>query len=82
MESLTRPELMRLTVLYSNYVMEYPDTHGPGCYPVCVQEFYMNEYQDLLAEAENKGCEGCGMLPDKPKACWVGCPGLEVSKSE
>ena len=45
---LTRQELLHLAQHYSEYVMEFPETHDEGSYPVCLEEFYINEYQDIL----------------------------------
>ena len=37
-------ELVHLSEQYSNYVVEFYDDHGDGEYPVCIMEFYDNEY--------------------------------------
>lgn len=42
--------LVDLIVEYNNYVMKYPEDHDVrgGNYPVCLEEFYDNEYQEIL----------------------------------
>jgi hypothetical protein len=50
---LSKKELYRVSVLYSNYVNEFGERRmGDGCWPVCLAEFYENEYQNLLQMEE------------------------------
>lgn len=55
-EHLSREELLRVSILYSNYVQEYMEKNiadtGNQC--VCLAEFFDNEYQDIL-QAEEAG---------------------------
>ncbi|MDO5555102.1 MAG: hypothetical protein Q4G09_00165 [Clostridia bacterium] len=53
---LTKEELLSLLVYYNNYVQEYPETHNDGMYPVSINDFYDNEYQEII-ENQKKQCE-------------------------
>lgn len=35
---------------YKKYKREFKKTHDKGCEPVCMREFYDNEYQELMNE--------------------------------
>lgn len=48
----SKDELIDIMVEYNNYLMEYPETHDAGSYPISLWEFVDNEYQDIL---EKKG---------------------------
>ena len=47
---LTYNELLNLINSYSDYVIEFYDTHSSGEYPVCIYEFYEYEFQEILKE--------------------------------
>ncbi len=50
-EDLDYEDLYHLSGEYSNYVVEFYRYHDEGSeYPVCVWEFYQNEYQEILME--------------------------------
>lgn len=51
-DSLDREELLDLIRCYDEYVQETVD-NGYGV-PVCLDEYYDNEYQDLLADRERE----------------------------
>jgi len=41
--------LLDLLEAYDKYIKEFQEQHGncmDGCYPVCVEEFYFNDYQE------------------------------------
>ncbi len=69
---LSREELLRVSILYSNYVQEYMEKNiadtGNQC--VCLAEFFDNEYQDIL-QAEEEG------LYDPDKDVWEFWTGFE-----
>ena len=48
LEDLSKNELLRLIRLYDKYVIEffYDEAHE-GMIPVCIEEFYNNEYQEI-----------------------------------
>lgn len=55
LRKLSKREMHRVAVLYSNYVMEFGEKRmGDGSWPVCLAEFYDNEYQYIL-ELEEAG---------------------------
>lgn len=45
-EDLSKKELIDLIVAYNDYVIEYFEEHKEGT-PVCVSEFFDNEYQEM-----------------------------------
>jgi hypothetical protein len=48
LNSLTKAELIRLIDKYDIYIKDYIEDHGvceDGCCPVCLKEFYDNEFQ-------------------------------------
>ena len=48
LEDLSKNELLRLIRLYDKYVIEFFDDEAQeGMIPVCIEEFYNNEYQEL-----------------------------------
>uniref|UniRef100_A0A6M3LNJ4 Uncharacterized protein n=1 Tax=viral metagenome TaxID=1070528 RepID=A0A6M3LNJ4_9ZZZZ len=50
---LSKPQLIKLLKAYDIYIFNYILEHGicqDGCCPVCLDEFYNNDYQ----EKENK----------------------------
>lgn len=52
-ENMDREDLVKLLGYYSNYVVEFFDTHEEGMKPVSVYEFFENEYQEMI-ENENR----------------------------
>lgn len=44
MESLSKEELLEFINDYDAYIQEWYEYHDEGC-PVCVREFYDNEWQ-------------------------------------
>lgn len=52
---MTREELLRLAKAYSNYVIEWHEVRGLDSSPVCLAEFYDNEFQGL-----DMRCPNCG----------------------
>ena len=48
LEDLSKNELLRLIRLYDKYVIEFFDDEvHEGMIPVCIEEFYNNEYQKI-----------------------------------
>ena len=48
LEDLSKNELLRLIRLYDKYVIEFFDDEAhEGMIPVCIEEFYNNEYQEI-----------------------------------
>ena len=48
LENLSKNELLRLIILYDKYVIEFFDDEvHEGMIPVCIEEFYNNEYQEI-----------------------------------
>jgi len=47
-EDLEYEDLLHLAGEYSNYIMEF-DCEQSG-HPVCIYEFYKNEYQEIINE--------------------------------
>lgn len=48
LEDLSKNELLRLTRLYDKYIQEFFDDEvHEGMIPVCIEEFYNNEYQEI-----------------------------------
>ena len=48
LENLSKNELLRLIRLYDKYVIEFFDDEvHEGIIPVCIEEFYNNEYQEI-----------------------------------
>jgi len=45
-EELPHDELFDLLFEYDSYIIDHEDD-GPGSSPVCVLEFYTNEWQDM-----------------------------------
>lgn len=52
LQILTRDELADLLREYDNYIQQAneEDLYHSGWKPVCIREFYMNEYQEILEE--------------------------------
>lgn len=51
-KKLTKKNLLSLVQTYSDYVMEFSEEHREdGCYPVCLPEFYDNEWQ-IMGEGD------------------------------
>lgn len=42
---LSKTELLNLIHKYDQYIQEWYEYHDEGC-PVCIMEFYDNEYQE------------------------------------
>lgn len=49
-EDLDREDLLFLIGCYNNYIIEFYDEHEEGMTPVCVYEFFDNEFQEILKE--------------------------------
>ena len=45
MEKLTKKELLKLIKAYNDYVMTFYEEHDESCFPICIYEFFDNEYQ-------------------------------------
>ena len=52
-EKLDHKPLLHLIRLYDRYVIDYPETHDAGCYPVSLDEFYENDYPLILQDFED-----------------------------
>lgn len=54
LEDLSKEELLEFIKEYNNYVVDFYEEHDLGDIPVCVSEFYYNEYQFIndLKESE------------------------------
>ena len=48
LENLSKNELLELIILYDKYIQEFfeEEVHE-GMIPVCIEEFYNNEYQEI-----------------------------------
>jgi hypothetical protein len=75
-DRLADASMRRLAIAYSNYVMEYPDTHPHGGYPVCIAEFMDNDYEGTLQEKVLVYCETCG----SPKPLPEGLSAMRVTE--
>ncbi len=47
---MNKNELLYFIELYNNYVVDFPDYHDSGSYPVCIYEFFECEYQQILED--------------------------------
>lgn len=45
LDTLSKKDLLDLAKDYSNYVMDFQETHDGGSWPVCIAEFMENEWQ-------------------------------------
>lgn len=56
MKELSKEELLELLYHYDRYIQQAndDDTYQTGWYPVCIEEFYNNDYQLLLEEEDNE----------------------------
>lgn len=61
---LTKEELLDLAEQYSLYVTDFYETHDEGSRPVCLEEFYDNDYKtpkertaELIYETVKTGIE-------------------------
>lgn len=52
MENLSKERLLDLLKCYDEYIQSAndDDRYKDGWYPVCIEEFYYNEYQLILEE--------------------------------
>lgn len=48
LKKLSKEELLLVALNYSDYVMTFYDDHEEDMYPVCIEEYYLNEYQELI----------------------------------
>lgn len=53
-ENMDREDLVSLLEHYSNYVVEFFDTHEKGMQPVSIYEFFENEYQEIIENANRE----------------------------
>lgn len=51
-KALPKDELYDLLCEYDNYVAEVCDENGKRGLPVCLPEFYDNDYQEILSERQ------------------------------
>lgn len=47
-----KEELLYFVEEYNNYVVDFPEHHDSESYPVCIYEFFENEFQDILEDEE------------------------------
>ena len=54
MENLSKEELLHLLRHYDMYIQDSntKDLYVSGWRPVCIDEFYNNEYQEILEQGE------------------------------
>lgn len=50
LEDLDKEELLKFIKEYDNYVVTFYEEHDLGDIPVCIYEFYYNDYQMLKEE--------------------------------
>lgn len=48
--NLPKCELEYFLTEYNAYIQEFYDNHDENCFPVCMAEFYNNEFQELCKE--------------------------------
>ena len=54
LKDLSKSELLKLINLYNDYVQEFFDDEvHEGMIPVCIEEFYNNEYQEFYNDSED-----------------------------
>lgn len=54
LKDLSKSELLKLINLYNDYVQEFFDDEvHEGMIPVCIEEFYNNEYQEFYNDNED-----------------------------
>lgn len=46
LEKLNKETLLDLIYDYDRYIIEFYEEHDTGMTPVCVEEYYNNEYQE------------------------------------
>lgn len=49
LRDINKNELLELIIAYDEYIQDANDgdRYSDGFYPVCMEEFYMNEFQEL-----------------------------------
>lgn len=47
MKNLNKDELLKLIYSYSNYVHEFFNEHDNGSIPVCIMEYFENDYEQI-----------------------------------
>lgn len=54
LKRLTKEELLDLLKYYDEYIQDANDgnLYMDGWYPVCVEEFYLNDYPELKGECQ------------------------------
>jgi hypothetical protein len=52
LEDFSKEELIRIITAYDHYVVTYWEDHDEGCYPVCLAEFYDNDYPIIVGEEQ------------------------------
>ena len=78
LSSLSKESLIHLIQSYDEYLIDFSEEHGnDGCYPVCLGEFYDNEYQEILKKRESPlaYCKTCGYIGNV--GVWKGTVYLE-----
>ena len=53
---LSNEKLIGVMKLYDKYISEYFENHNEGC-PVCIEEFYNNEYKEVTEELYKRVCQ-------------------------
>lgn len=53
---LSREKLIGVMKSYDKYIIKYFEEHSEGC-PVCIDEFYNNEYKEMMNELYKRVCE-------------------------
>lgn len=53
---LSREELIGVMKFYDKYIIEYFENHDEGC-PVCLEEFYNNEYKEMIESLYKRVCQ-------------------------
>ena len=51
-DNISKEELMDLLIAYDKYIQDAndDDSYAKGWYPVCINEFYDNEFQEINEE--------------------------------
>jgi hypothetical protein len=53
LEELNKGELISLMIEYDRYIVEFYESHDNGDIPVCLMEFYHNDFQEIIRMFEN-----------------------------
>lgn len=82
LERLDKKELLFFISCYNGYILDFYDTHEEGMQPVCVYEFFDNDFVEYIEQRIEEIKKHLKYCEERDKVCLAIDGDIEVMKLE